>query len=91
MQTAEFIPLDARILEAAATFRPRYGLAGQDSIVLASVPAHLDLSKPDSCLLNRNSKDFDDPDILERLQAYGCRFFSRFDSGLRYILSRARL
>ena len=57
--------------------------------MLASVLAHLELHSPsESCFLNRNSKDFDDPDVRERLEALGCKFLARFEDGLRYILSR---
>jgi hypothetical protein len=41
-----------------------------------------------SCFLNRNAKDFDDPDIRERLKARGCEFFASFEAGLRYVVAR---
>jgi hypothetical protein len=64
-------------------------MSGQDAIVLASVLAHMDLRRPpESCFLNRNTKDFDDPDIRERLEARGCRFFGKFEDGLRYVVAR---
>lgn len=64
-------------------------MSGQDAIVLASVFAHLDLHHPpESCFLNRNAKDFDDPDVRERLEGRGCRFFGRFEDELRYVVSR---
>jgi predicted nucleic acid-binding protein len=87
--TADIIALDAAILGAAADIQMQYGLSGQDAIVLASVHAHLDVNHPpESCFLNRNSKDFDDPDIREGLESLGCRFFTKFENGLRYVLSR---
>ena len=86
---ADIIPLDAAILRFAADVQVQYGMSGQDAIVLASVLAHLELQRPpESCFLNRNSKDFDDPDVRERLEARGCRFFAKFEDGLGYILSR---
>ena len=64
-------------------------MSGQDAIVLASVLAHLDLhNPPESCFLNRNSKDFDDPDVRERLETRGCKFFVTFEDGLRYVVAR---
>ena len=67
----------------------RYGMSGQDAIVRASVLAYLERNRPsESCFLNCNSKDFDDPDVRERLEAFACRFFAKFDDGLRYIVSR---
>ena len=89
LRTADVIALDAAILRSAADVQVQYGMSGQDAIVLASVLAHLDRHRPsESCFLNRNSKDFDDPDVRERLEAFGCRFFTKFDDGLRYIASR---
>lgn len=32
--------------------------------------------------LNRNSKDFDDPDIVETLRKMGCKMLFSFDNGL---------
>ena len=89
LKTAEVIALDAAILRSGADIQVEYGISGQDAIVLASVLAHLELHKPpDSCFLNRNSKDFDDPDVREKLETRGCKFFARFDDGLRYIVAR---
>jgi predicted nucleic acid-binding protein len=62
LHASEIIPLDVSILQSAAATELEYGLSGQDSIVLASVLAHLKANTPaESCFLNRNSKDFDDP------------------------------
>lgn len=89
LQAAEVIPLDARILQSAAVVESSYGLSGQDSIVLASVFTHLEATAPaESCFLNRNTRDFDDPDIRERLEALGCKFFAKFAPALAYILTR---
>jgi hypothetical protein len=89
LRTANVIALDAAILRSAADVQVQHGMSGQDAIVLASVISHLELHRPaESCFLNRNSKDFDDPDVRERLEAFGCRFFAKFEDGLRYIVSR---
>ena len=89
LQTAEIIALDAVILRSASEIQEEFGMAGQDAIVLASVLAHLDLHNPsESCFLNRNRKDFDDPDIRARLENYGCVFFGSFEAGFQYVTSR---
>jgi len=89
LNAADVIALDAAILRSAAEVQTQYSMSGQDAIVLASVITHLEIRRPaESCFLNRNSKDFDDPNIRERLEALGCRFFARFEDGLRYIISR---
>jgi len=89
LRTAEVISLDTAILRSAADIQAEFGMSGQDAIVLASVLAHLDLHHPsESCFLNRNTKDFDDPDVRERLEVCGCRFFGKFEDGLRYVVAR---
>ncbi len=40
------------------------------------------------CFLNRNSKDFDDPDIVDGLSAYHCKMLFNFDDGYGYISSQ---
>jgi hypothetical protein len=89
LQSADVIALDGPILRSAAELQDEFGMSGQDAIVLASVLAHLDADKPpESCFLNRNSKDFDDPDVLERLATRGCKFLASFVDGLRYVVAR---
>ena len=86
LRTAEVIPLDAGIVTASAVLQTAFAMSGQDAIVLASVLQHLERTKPaESCFLNRNSRDFDDPDVRERLDRFGCRFFGRFDDGYQFI------
>jgi hypothetical protein len=56
--------------------------------MLASIVSHLSETKPvKSCHLNRNTKDFDDPNVRQILDDFGCKFFARFDQGLRYVES----
>lgn len=40
---------------------------------------------PQSCFLNRNSKDFDDQNIVDELASYNCELLFRFDSGHSFI------
>ena len=85
----EVIALDTPVLRSAADIQAESGMSGQDAIVLASVLAHLDLhNPPESCFLNRNSNDFDDPAVRERLETHGCKFFAKFEDGLRYVVAR---
>ena len=85
--SAEVVPLTGSILAYAASLQDRFGIAsGQDSIVLASVLMDLKSRKPESgCFMNRNLRDFDDPDIRGELAALNCKFFGRFDDGLDYV------
>jgi len=77
---AEIIPLTVDILREAATHESPYDLTPQDVLVYTSVITHLRQNNPPiSCFLNRNSKDFDNPDIVDELDRNNCRMIPRFD------------
>jgi response regulator RpfG family c-di-GMP phosphodiesterase len=87
---AELIPLEAGLIGQAATLEDDLFLSPQDSIVLASVLQHLERVAPaESCFLNRNTNDFDEPDVVARLNEFGCKLLPSFDAGLGYIRSAA--
>ncbi len=86
---AETVPLNSDILKSSAEHQKEHDLSPQDAIVYASIIYHLRGTKPESaCFLNKNSKDFDDPDISEKLEQFRCRMLSRFDHGYRYIVNK---
>jgi hypothetical protein len=86
LKVVQVIPLDAHVLDHAGKIEAALEMPAPDSIVLASILSHLAKTKPaESCFLNRNTKDFDYPNVREMLSEYGCKFFGRFDEGLRYI------
>jgi predicted nucleic acid-binding protein len=85
---ASVIPLDKSVVINAAEHRSCFGLQHQDSLVYSSVLHHLQTTPShQSCFLNRNSKDFDDPDIIESFQALNCKMLFRFDHGLNHVIS----
>jgi predicted nucleic acid-binding protein len=91
LAVSPIIPLDAQTFVNASKYQELHALTFQDSIVYASVLGHLSTSKSTAkCFLNRNSKDFDDPDIEETLNSYGCKMLFSFDQGYRYISSKTR-
>lgn len=88
---SQIIPLEAQVLINADGYQIDHDLSVQDSVVYASVLSHLSTSSTaDKCFLNRNRKDFDDPDIEETLSSYGCKMLFSFDNGYGYISSRIR-
>ncbi len=91
VNVAEIIPLTLDTIREAAMCEATYDLTPQDAIVFASVITHLrqNGSSP-SCFLNRNSKDFDNPDIVTELSKSGCKMIPRFDNGVAYIQSCLR-
>lgn len=91
LKTAEVIPLDSNVFHQAGGIQIALGMSVQDSIVLASVVRHLSDSKPAaSCFLNRNTRDFDDPNVRDILDSFACKFFGRFDHALQYIEAHLR-
>lgn len=91
LNAAQVIPLDSDVFRQASGIQTTLDLPVQDSIVLASIYFHLVKTKPDkNCFLNRNTKDFDDPNVREILDEFGCKFFGRFDDGLRFVEASLR-
>jgi hypothetical protein len=89
LNIAEIIPLTLDILREAATYESPYDLTPQDALVYASVIVHLHQNHPPvSCFLNRNSKDFDNPDIVDELDRNNCKMIPRFDHGYGFIQAR---
>ena len=90
LQLAEVIPLTHEILKTASRYESAYDLTSQDALVYASVKSHLEQYKPEqSCFLNRNTRDFDTPDIVDDLSSHGCKMIPRFDDGCELIRSQA--
>jgi len=89
LQNAEVIALTADILTEAAVDEESYALKPQDALVYASVITHLCQHQPQiACFINRNSKDFDNPDIVDELNQFNCRMIPRFDHGYAFIRSQ---
>ena len=88
LDSAAVIPLQGEILKEAIQFQRSLDLSPQDSVVYASVIAHLSAAPPGpKCFLNRDRKDFSMPDIKEGLRGYECRLIAKFSDGLSYINS----
>jgi len=87
----EVIPIDVAVIRAAVSNQSTLGLGPQDSIVYASVLSHL--SRADSgpkCFLNKNSKDFLNPELLAELEVHECRLITSFRKGLNHIEAELR-
>ncbi|MBE9224967.1 DUF4935 domain-containing protein [Phormidium sp. LEGE 05292] len=91
LHNAEVIALTVDVLTEAATYEYPYNLKSQDAIVYASIIAHLRQHHPSvACFLNRNTRDFDNPNIVDELNNYNCRMIPRFDDGYGFISSLAQ-
>jgi predicted nucleic acid-binding protein len=92
LKISTIIPLTAENLRAASEHESAYQLTPQDAIVYASVIQHLkQQTSPQNCFLNRNSKDFDYPDIVDELNNVNCKMIPRFDQGYEYIRKQLQL
>jgi hypothetical protein len=88
LRTAHIVPLEVPILETASHYQIALDLSPQDALVYTSVIVHLQHSNSlQSCFLNRNSKDFDDPELVEELNNYNCKLLPHFNAGYQFILS----
>jgi predicted nucleic acid-binding protein len=86
LKIADIIPLEAGIVLNATQYRVTYKFEPQDSIVYSSVLHHLaSAGGIESCFINRNRRDFDDPDIEESLANQGCKMLFSFTNGCNYI------
>ena len=82
LQNVEIIPIDLDIIRNAITFQKSLDLSPQDSIVYASLLAHLTTESGElRCFITKNCKDFANPDIEDQLTAHGCKLLTKFVNG----------
>ena len=92
LETAEIIPLDLHVMTSSAEHQRVHGFSPQDALVYSSVRLHLERAHAErSCFLNRNSRDFDDENVVEELRRHNCKMLFRFDTGCQFILNALRL
>jgi hypothetical protein len=86
---AWLIPLDAPALARSWQIENEQSLVAPDAIILGSVLHDLETTMPpESIFLNRNIKDFDDPDIVALLLRKNCRLIPSFVDGLAFTENR---
>lgn len=91
-RVARMISIGGSELESATTLAVEFGLELPDAVMLASVLADAAMKPSPSTFLNRNTRDFDDPDIKRRLKQVNCDLVGGFDGGLsrvRHTLAKA--
>lgn len=82
LTVARIVPIDLSTLTSASALADELGLELPDALVLASVLADAGERRAPSVFLNRNTKDFSDPDIVVRLENVDCELIGTFDDGL---------
>lgn len=84
LAVAQLIPLTTTVINNS--LQQQQDFSPQDAVVYASVLEHLaNADGDDHVFLNRNRKDFDDPDVEDRLEEMGCKILFQFDAGIGYI------
>ena len=89
---AGVIPLDSANLKSAIRYQNEHDLSPQDAMVYAAVVENLrqfQTGEP-SCFLNRNSRDFGDPLIVDELRGYQCNLLYSFDRGVDFVRAGQR-
>jgi hypothetical protein len=83
------LPLTSEVLDRASAARLDHELAGQDSVVFASVCMDLEAAEdqPMSCFITRNANDFDNPSVQKALRNLNCRLISNFADGRSFVSS----
>ena len=91
LEYSELIPIEADVIRGAIDIQIRNRLSPQDSIIFASILAHLLNAADDEpkCFITRNSRDFSNPDIVQELLVCGCELATNFGKGYGIILKNS--
>ena len=87
LDVARIIAIDASVLRAASRLTTELGLELPDALMLASVLGDAKEQPSPSIFINRNTKDFYDPDVKALLTHVTCDLLGKFDDGLARIKS----
>jgi predicted nucleic acid-binding protein len=89
LSVCQLSPIDGTTVQSANGYTSRLKLSPNDAVIFASIMQDL-ATKPagPKCFLNRNSKDFADPDVYDELRQFDCKLVPSFDGGLKYIRKR---
>lgn len=86
---SHIIPSSVEVFRKAWELETKHGLTSPDAIVLSSILIDLDERQPDASIhLNRNSKDFEDPELIALLEDRRCSFLPSFENGLQFVSSK---
>ena len=85
LSSAVVLPLTQEILDLGLDYRSAFNLAAEDAIMLATVTSHAREVRTRGIFVNRNTKDFDNPDIASVLGSHDCLFVSSFEAGVGMI------
>ncbi|HEU4728756.1 MAG TPA: hypothetical protein VFT22_12720 [Kofleriaceae bacterium] len=87
LEVGHVVGIDGKTLHAASNLTMEIDLELPDALMLASVLDDAKRRPSPSIFINRNTKDFDDPDVKALLRAVDCDLIGSFDDGLARVRS----
>jgi len=89
LTTSDVIPLTTHIVQAAIRNEQALGLEPADAAVYSSIIVNIrGRESGPKRFVNKNSKDFANPDIYDELSQYDCVLIPSFDNALKYVFKR---
>lgn len=85
LETATILPIDKTTLEKAEALRVSYGLELPDAVMLGAVLLDSAGVEEESFFVNKNTKDFADPRVVEELRGQRCRHIGNFANALQAV------
>lgn len=82
----QVLPVQDTTIRSAIQYETSLKLSPNDALVFASIVEDL-AGRPQGpkCFLNRNSKDFANPDVYDELSTHDCKMLPSFKDGVGYI------
>jgi len=90
LATSRLLVIDGPSIAKASEFIRDFGLELPDALMLASVLEDATARRSPSVFLNRNTRDFDDQDIVAKLHDLDCSFIGSFQKGLQRVETALR-
>lgn len=84
-RVAQVLPLDGSTIDEAERLTAELDLERSDALILASVLGDAQLGSAPSCFPNRNTKDFDDPKVVDLLKQRQCKLLRSFADALAFV------
>jgi predicted nucleic acid-binding protein len=84
-KVAHVLPLDGETIDSAEQLGAELDLERPDALILASILRDEHFGREPSCFPNRNTKDFDDPKVIELLKQRQCKLLRRFTDALAFV------
>jgi hypothetical protein len=91
LATARVLPLDREVFVEADRLRNALDLKLPDSVMLSSVLLDLRKDPTQAVFINKNTRDFRQPDVLERLAAEQCKLIGKFSDGAAHVQAQIAL